>query len=160
MEVVSKKPLQELVRAKGHEYMVLDADGHVYLVSTAEGAAKITAKKLSEMAERARRELLRALKQLNESKPDSIPWPSDGGPPIKAVEGLPVGSVSSGIEPEKIDDLMDRAAEVLGSRDEGMRWLGTPIRGLDFATPISILATKDGAVRVNDILGQMEHGIW
>jgi uncharacterized protein (DUF2384 family) len=41
-----------------------------------------------------------------------------------------------------------------------MRWLGTPVRGLDFATPISLLVTKKGQTRVNDILGRMEHGIW
>jgi hypothetical protein len=41
-----------------------------------------------------------------------------------------------------------------------MRWLGMPVRGLAFATPISLLGTEEGARRVSDILGQMEHGIW
>ena len=59
-----------------------------------------------------------------------------------------------------VDKVIDHAAEVIGSRDEAMRWLGTPVRGLDFATPISLLGTKDGVKRVNNILGQMEHGIW
>ena len=56
--------------------------------------------------------------------------------------------------------MIARAEEVLGSRDEGLRWLGTPVRGLDFATPISFLATPEGVERVNDILGQIEHGVW
>jgi len=56
--------------------------------------------------------------------------------------------------------MIAKAAEVLGSRDEGMRWLGNPVRGLDFATPISLLGTPEGVLRVNDILGQIEHGIW
>lgn len=59
-----------------------------------------------------------------------------------------------------IDPVIDRATEVIGDRQEAMRWLGTPVRGLDFATPISLLATEEGQMRVNDILGQMEHGIW
>jgi len=59
-----------------------------------------------------------------------------------------------------IDTMIVRAAEVLGSRDEGMRWLGNPVRGLDFATPISLLGTPEGVERVNDILGQIEHGVW
>lgn len=59
-----------------------------------------------------------------------------------------------------IDRVINRAADVIGDRQEAMRWLGTPIRGLDFATPISLLATEDGRMRVTDILGQMEHGIW
>jgi putative toxin-antitoxin system antitoxin component (TIGR02293 family) len=59
-----------------------------------------------------------------------------------------------------VDLVIDRATEVLGSKEEAMRWLGTPVRGLDFATPISLLATKNRLTRVNDILGRMEHGIW
>ena len=59
-----------------------------------------------------------------------------------------------------IDPIIDRATEVIGDRQEAMRWLGAPVRGLDFATPISLLATAEGQMRVNDILGQMEHGIW
>jgi putative toxin-antitoxin system antitoxin component (TIGR02293 family) len=56
--------------------------------------------------------------------------------------------------------MVEVAAEVLGSRDEAMRWLGTPIRGLSFATPISLLSTEEGIERVTVILGQMEHGVW
>ena len=59
-----------------------------------------------------------------------------------------------------ISPIIDRATEVIGDRQAAMRWLGTPVRGLDFATPLSLLATEDGQLRVNDILGQMEHGIW
>jgi len=59
-----------------------------------------------------------------------------------------------------IEPIIDRATEVIGDRDDAMRWLGTPVRGLDYATPISLLGTEEGQTRVNDILGQMEHGIW
>jgi DNA-binding CsgD family transcriptional regulator len=59
-----------------------------------------------------------------------------------------------------LDFLVDRAIEVIGDRDEAMRWLGTPIRALDYATPISLLGTNEGASRVEDVLGQMEHGVW
>jgi putative toxin-antitoxin system antitoxin component (TIGR02293 family) len=58
------------------------------------------------------------------------------------------------------DQIIERATEVIGDRDEALRWLGTPVRGLDYATPISLLGTDEGAQLVNDILGQMEHGIW
>jgi putative toxin-antitoxin system antitoxin component (TIGR02293 family) len=56
--------------------------------------------------------------------------------------------------------MIDRATEVIGDRDEAMRWLGTPVRVLDFATPISLLGTSEGTRRVEDVLGQMEHGVW
>jgi uncharacterized protein (DUF2384 family) len=56
--------------------------------------------------------------------------------------------------------MIHKATEILGTRDEAMRWLGTPIRALNFATPLSISATKEGKERVNHVLGQMEYGIW
>ncbi len=79
---------------------------------------------------------------------------------MRGPEIVDVVSVSGSIESNRIDDMIQRASEVLGSRDEAMRWLGTPVRGLDFATPISLLGTKEGAERVSDILGQMERGVW
>lgn len=62
--------------------------------------------------------------------------------------------------PLALDSVIDRATEVIGNRDEAMRWLGTPVRALDFATPISLLGTREGTARVEDVLGQMEHGVW
>ena len=60
----------------------------------------------------------------------------------------------------RLPSIIERATEVIGDRQEAMRWLGTPVRGLDYATPISLLATDEGAQRVSDILGQIEHGVW
>jgi uncharacterized protein (DUF2384 family) len=48
----------------------------------------------------------------------------------------------------------------MGDRDEAMRWQGTPIRVLDYATPVSLLGTREGATRVESVLGQMEHSVW
>ena len=59
-----------------------------------------------------------------------------------------------------VESVIDRAIEVMGDRDEAMRWLGTPVRALDYATPISLLGTSEGATRVEDVLGRMEHGVW
>jgi putative toxin-antitoxin system antitoxin component (TIGR02293 family) len=59
-----------------------------------------------------------------------------------------------------LESVINRAAQVIGDRDEAMRWLGTPVRALDYATPISLLATREGVTRVEDVLGQMEHGVW
>jgi putative toxin-antitoxin system antitoxin component (TIGR02293 family) len=56
--------------------------------------------------------------------------------------------------------IIDRATAVIGERDAAMRWLGTPVRALDFATPISVLGTAKGAALVEDVLGQIEHGVW
>jgi antitoxin Xre/MbcA/ParS-like protein len=59
-----------------------------------------------------------------------------------------------------VDGVLARASKVLGNREEALRWMGIPVRVLDFATPISLLGTKEGIERVTNVLGQMEHGVW
>ena len=56
--------------------------------------------------------------------------------------------------------IIDRATEVIRNHDEALRRLGTPVRGVGCATPIAPSSTKEGAVKLNDILDQIEHGIW
>ena len=63
-------------------------------------------------------------------------------------------------DPEQVTKTIARATEVLGDQDAALRWLGTPVPALDYATPISILGTPHGVTRVNDVLVQMEHGVW
>src|SRR5215469_9581016 len=62
--------------------------------------------------------------------------------------------------PEELTNAVARATEVFGDEDAAFRWLGTPVAALDYATPISCLNTHHGVMRVNDILTQIEHGIW
>jgi uncharacterized protein (DUF2384 family) len=40
-------------------------------------------------------------------------------------------------EVDSIDAVVERAVEVIGDREEAMRWLGTPVRALGYATPIA-----------------------
>ena len=54
---------------------------------------------------------------------------------------------------------MDRAIEVIGDRDEAMRWMGMPVRALDYATPVSLLGTARGRRAVLVILSRLEHGV-
>ncbi len=55
--------------------------------------------------------------------------------------------------------VLDRAVEVIGARSEAMRWMGTPVRALDYATPVSLLATAEGRATVLTVLGRLEHGV-
>jgi putative toxin-antitoxin system antitoxin component (TIGR02293 family) len=55
--------------------------------------------------------------------------------------------------------VMDRAVEVIGDREEAFRWLGTPVRDLGYATPISLLVTDEGRSEVLTVLGRLEHGV-
>jgi putative toxin-antitoxin system antitoxin component (TIGR02293 family) len=52
-----------------------------------------------------------------------------------------------------------RAIEVIGSQQQAMRWLGTPVRALGYATPISLLYDDQGTKAVLDVLGRLEHGV-
>lgn len=52
-----------------------------------------------------------------------------------------------------------RAVEVIGDRGEALRWMGTPVRALDYATPISLVATVKGRQAVVTVLGRLEHGV-
>jgi putative toxin-antitoxin system antitoxin component (TIGR02293 family) len=78
----------------------------------------------------------------------------------KVSQLLPAGIIASGQSEQLIELVIGIAREVLGDKDEALRWLGTPVRGLDFATPVSLLGSEHGFERVCDVLGQMEHGIW
>jgi putative toxin-antitoxin system antitoxin component (TIGR02293 family) len=56
-------------------------------------------------------------------------------------------------------EVFRRATEVIGSDAEAMRWMGTPVRDLDYATPISLLHDSQGLQSVLSLLGRLEHGV-
>jgi putative toxin-antitoxin system antitoxin component (TIGR02293 family) len=58
-----------------------------------------------------------------------------------------------------LERVLERATEVIGSREEALRWLGTPVRALDYATPVSLLVDDAGADQVLAVLTNLEHGI-
>ena len=53
------------------------------------------------------------------------------------------------------------AVEVIGDESQAMRWLGlgTPVRALDYATPVSLLHLPEGREAVLAVLGRLEHGV-
>jgi putative toxin-antitoxin system antitoxin component (TIGR02293 family) len=55
--------------------------------------------------------------------------------------------------------IITRAIEVIGDRSEALRWMGTPVRALEYATPISLVDTAKGRRAVIDVLGRIEHGV-
>ena len=58
-----------------------------------------------------------------------------------------------------IEPIVQRAIEVIGGREEAMRWLGTPVRALNCATPISRLHDSESREQVLSVLTQLEHGV-
>lgn len=67
---------------------------------------------------------------------------------------------STPIEITSLDKVLDRATEVIGDRDQALRWLGTPVRALNFETPVSQLATPQGKEAVETVLTRLEHGVF
>ena len=55
--------------------------------------------------------------------------------------------------------VLARAVEVIGGKDEAVRWMGTPVQALDYATPASLMGSRKGRQTVIAVLGRLEHGV-
>lgn len=62
-------------------------------------------------------------------------------------------------EIDSIDVVIERAIDVIGDRDEALRWLGTPVRALGYATPIAVMSRPEGKIAVLRTLSRLEHGV-
>ena len=58
-----------------------------------------------------------------------------------------------------IESIERRAVEVIESQEGAMRWLGLPVRALNYATPVSLLGEPEGEARVAALLTKIEHGV-
>jgi hypothetical protein len=56
--------------------------------------------------------------------------------------------------------VLDSATRVIGGTPEALRWLGTPVQALDYATPISLLSSPEGTRSVLEVLERLEHGVY
>jgi uncharacterized protein (DUF2384 family) len=70
-----------------------------------------------------------------------------------------VSQASQAQDQADIEPILQRAIEVIGDREEAMRWLGTPVRALDYATPISRVHDPASRKQVLSVLTQLEHGV-
>lgn len=60
----------------------------------------------------------------------------------------------------KFADLLSRASRIMGSQEEGERWLAEPAIGLDGRRPVDLLSTPAGVELVEDYLGRIEYGVY
>ena len=82
-------------------------------------------------------------------------------PPIASlhpVEAQPYVAAEE-VEDQAEAAVIHRAAKVIGDRSDAMHWLGTPVRALNYATPISLLHDPKGREDVLSVLGCLEHGV-
>ncbi|MBY0504332.1 MAG: MbcA/ParS/Xre antitoxin family protein [Bryobacteraceae bacterium] len=59
----------------------------------------------------------------------------------------------------KTAEVIARAAEVLGNYKLAQRWMITPVRALNHATPISLAGSEESQRLVLDVLTRLEHGV-
>lgn len=56
--------------------------------------------------------------------------------------------------------IFDQAAQVLGSKEKALHWLNESKRRFDGRTPIQMLRTELGGRMVEEMLGQIEYGMF
>ena len=54
----------------------------------------------------------------------------------------------------------DQAVKVFGEREKALRWLNHPKHRFDERTPVQMLRTEVGGRMVEEMLGQIEHGMF
>jgi putative toxin-antitoxin system antitoxin component (TIGR02293 family) len=59
-----------------------------------------------------------------------------------------------------LESILELGKEVLGSDDELNEWLHHPVFALDGKKPIELLKTESGRRRVEEVLHQIEYGIY
>ena len=60
----------------------------------------------------------------------------------------------------KFAEIFAKAIEVMGSEDRARAWLTEPAMALDRRKPIDLMATPAGAELVEDLLVQLEYGVY
>lgn len=56
--------------------------------------------------------------------------------------------------------LIEKATEIFGSKADALAWLKQPAMALDQQPPASLLATEQGKRVVNNLLTQLEYGVY
>lgn len=60
----------------------------------------------------------------------------------------------------KFAEILARATPVFGSQDAAEKWLSEPARALEGKKPIELLATQPGTQLVEDLLQQIDYGVY
>ena len=60
----------------------------------------------------------------------------------------------------KFAEILGRATEIFGSKDEAEAWMNRPAIGLDQRRPIDLMSTSVGIEAVEDYLTRVEYGVY
>ena len=61
---------------------------------------------------------------------------------------------------EILESILELGKKVLGSEDELNKWLHNPVFALDGKKPVDMIKTESGRRKVEEVLHQIEHGIF
>jgi putative toxin-antitoxin system antitoxin component (TIGR02293 family) len=78
---------------------------------------------------------------------------------LKAAKGKPLSSEQSS-RAWKFAEILARATSVLGAEEAAEEWLSKPARALQGEKPIELLTTQTGTQVVEDLLEQMDYGVY
>lgn len=70
------------------------------------------------------------------------------------------GKHSREIWDERVERVLTKAVDVLGSSENAISWLEGQNRALGGAVPFNLLDTEEGADEVLAVLGRIEHGVY
>ena len=60
----------------------------------------------------------------------------------------------------RLSELLVKASELFGSKEEAERWFDTPAPALERKKPIELMTSSVGARMVEQLLGRIEHGVY
>ena len=63
-------------------------------------------------------------------------------------------------EPPNLDVVLKQATAVIGDKEKALRWLGTPVRDLNYKTPVAMLSEAGGTQAVLSVLSRLEYGVF
>lgn len=60
----------------------------------------------------------------------------------------------------RLTRIYDHAVRTLGDKDKALHWLNKPLRRFEARSPLHMLRTEVGARMVEEMLGQIDHGMF
>ena len=72
---------------------------------------------------------------------------------------MPALTESGHVPDDELSAVLRRVEDVVGDSDAALRWMGTPVRELNYATPISQMGSAEGVDAVQQLLGRLEYDV-
>lgn len=100
---------------------------------------------------------------MSESKGAPVAVLKNGDPVFYCVPADTYAAILELVEASEMRELNEKVhqsgLELFGDEDKWKSWIKAPALTLDGKSPESIMITKEGIIRVRDLLGQISHGV-